>query len=416
MRRRELSWSLIDQGFCSATSLGLTIAAGRLLGPGGLGLVSVGLAAYLFLQALQRSLVSDPLSVCTASQAEGPAFDAVAHGLTVTVAGGLAFSVLTAAGGIALGGHVGHSLILFAPWAGVALVQDFWRSALFRLGRGRSATINDAIRALVMTLCLVAVWRLASDWALVSAWGLGAAVGTTLGFAQTRQALRRPRLAWRWWTDDALKLGRWLGLEAVVVSGSSLCLTVILVSLLGDRDVGGLRAVITLFTPMTFLGQAIELPGLPRLARLCQSSIGAARLGAFRLSGAAVSLVCAYLLVAIPLRGSLLAAVYGDRFRAFEHLFLPVATSDLLYAVGIGLVVLLKAEGRGSARALSQTLAEVTTLLLVWRLAAASGVWGAAWGLAAGVAVGQGAASLLALTPHRRRSDTSVVAAAPPLP
>jgi hypothetical protein len=68
-----MSWGLFDQGFSSATNLGLAVLAGRLTGPGGLGVVYLGFTAYLAAISLQRALVTDPLVVYSARKprAEG---------------------------------------------------------------------------------------------------------------------------------------------------------------------------------------------------------------------------------------------------------------------------------------------------------------------------------------------------------
>src|SRR5438132_14378480 len=67
--RIGLGWGLVDQGFSSATNFGLSVLAGRLLGPGGLGTVFIGFAAYLLILEFQHSLLQDPLAI-TAPAAE----------------------------------------------------------------------------------------------------------------------------------------------------------------------------------------------------------------------------------------------------------------------------------------------------------------------------------------------------------
>ena len=61
-----MSWGLVDQGFSSATNFGLTVIAGRLVGPKGLGVVYIGFSLYLFVLSFQRALVTDPLVVSSA--------------------------------------------------------------------------------------------------------------------------------------------------------------------------------------------------------------------------------------------------------------------------------------------------------------------------------------------------------------
>jgi hypothetical protein len=46
--RNEIAWGVVDQGLSSATNLGISILAGRLLGPAGLGVIFLGFSTYLF--------------------------------------------------------------------------------------------------------------------------------------------------------------------------------------------------------------------------------------------------------------------------------------------------------------------------------------------------------------------------------
>ncbi|HYX43693.1 MAG TPA: oligosaccharide flippase family protein [Acidimicrobiales bacterium] len=381
----------------SATNLGLSVVAGRLLGPSGLGVVSVGIAAYLLAQGLQRALVTDPLRVSIAGRGGEETRAVIHHGFTLALTGGLVATALGALLGVAVGGSFGRGLLLFAPWTTAALVQDFWRWALFGADRPQAATANDGMRAFFMVVTLPGAFWVGSDSAVVASWGVGAFAAATLGWFQIGSRPAGTASAWGWWRREALPLGRWLALESLVIVGGGTAVTFIVASVLGAEALGGLRAVDTVFAPMTLLGQALELPGLPYLSKLWRSSTRAARGAAARVSGIAFVLLTAYLAMAFSLRGTIMTAVFGSGFRQFERLIAPVAVSESIYAGGLGFFMLLKASGRGRARVVSEAVLDVTTICLVWALALRRDLLAVAWGRTIGAAAGQLTATVAAI-------------------
>ncbi len=395
--RTDLRWGVTAQILSSATNLGLSVVSGRLLGPGGLGVVSVGIAAYLVAQGLQRALLTDPLRVSIAGRGEQETRAVVHQGFTLAVTGGLVVTALGVLLGVAMGGSFGRGLLLFAPWTTAALVQDFCRWALFGANRPQAATANDGVRALFMVVTLPGAFWLGSDSAVVASWGVGAVAAATLGWFQIGARSTGMASAWGWWRREALPLGRWLALESLVIVAGGAAVTFIVASVLGTEALGGLRAVDTIFAPMTLLGQGLELPGLPYLSKLWRSSARAARGAAARVSGIALVLLTAYLAIAFSLRGAILAAVFGPGFRQFERLMVPVAVSEWIYAGGLGFFMLLKASGRGRARVASEAVLDVSTICLVWALALRGDLLAAAWGRTIGAAAGQLTATAAAI-------------------
>ncbi|MGH2554666.1 MAG: hypothetical protein ACRDHO_02980 [Actinomycetota bacterium] len=375
---------MVDQVFSSGTNLGLVVLGGRLLGPARLGVISVGFAAYVLILVLHRALVPEPLIVAGASRGE-PSLRAMSErGIFASLLVGAAAAAIMGILGFLVGGSFGRGLWLFAPWIVPALVQDFWRFLLFRDGRGSSAAANDAVWVLGMALSTLVAVRFRSDWLVVSAWGVGALCGAALGFFQMRLGLRRPGLAWRWWRSEAWPLGRWLGVDRVVATAGSQGAILLIAGLVGASEVGGLRAVQSVFAPLSLLGPAIGLPGLPALSSALHSSPARARWLAARLSGALVGMAFVYLLVIGAFRGQLLSTIFGPAFRAYRDLIYPIAAAQLLVAVGIGFVLLLKAAQRGRSLVMNDVAGASAVLLAVWLMTEANGVQGAAWGLAAG--------------------------------
>ena len=386
--RVPVSWGLLDQGFSSATNFALTVIAARFTGPRGLGVVYIGFSIYLLALSFQRALITDPLVVVSSPLTAMERQGAARASLTLVLGWGLAATALMEAAARVIPGPVGHGLALFAPWMLLALIQDFWRSVLFRDGRGAAASLNDGTWLAVMALMLILTRFTHADWLIVAIWGVGASAGGLLGFLQSGLQPISPLRAWRWWRKDAYRLSGWLGLENTLLMVQSQALVLLLVSVLGARDLGGLRAVESVFAPMTVMGAAIEMAGLPVLSKAFATSFAAARKMAARLSSLTIAAVVVYLLAAGLLRGPVLSEVFGRSFSRFSDLVLPIGVGQLIFAWGSGFWILAKACSQGRWLLLARAVSASSSLLLATVLAVAVGINGAAWGLAIGTGLG----------------------------
>jgi O-antigen/teichoic acid export membrane protein len=391
----QVSWGLVDQGFSSATNFGLTVIAGRLVGPKGLGEVYIGFSLYLFVLSFQRALVTDPLIVSSAAMSAKRRDAAGRAAFTLVLTGGLVATLLMLLLARVVPGAVGRGLVLFAPWMVLGLTQDFWRALLFRNGRGAAAALNDGIWVASMVLAVPVAWWTRSEWAIVATWGAGASLGGLVGFLQTRMRPVLPRVAWRWWREEASTLGRWLGVENALLAAQAQVLIIVLAAVLGARELGSLRAVEAVFAPMTLVGEAMGLPGLPLLSQSLATSYAAARRWALRLSLVTVGMVLAYLLVAGSVRTQMLSLVFGDSFKSFGNLVLPIGVGQLIFAGGSGFWLLAKAAGRGRALVIARAAGASSALVLAATLAGVQGLTGAAWGLALGTGLGSGLIAML---------------------
>ncbi|MDQ4026136.1 MAG: hypothetical protein M3217_11720, partial [Actinomycetota bacterium] len=253
--RFALAWGLVDQGLASVIGLTLTVATGRRLGAAGLGSVALGLAVYLVVMGFQRALVLDPLSVQSEPDGERPA-------LLASFVAGLAGTAAMYALALPLGGDNAAALTAFAPWVVPALLVDAVRVAGFRGGKPTAGATAGAVWLGVMLVCLVVTgdgFRVA-DAAL--SWGAGAAAGALAGCARLGRVPASPRAAWTWWRS-AWPLARWLALQTAVyttgMQGAQLALGI----LGGPAALGTLKAVQTLFAPLTLLLPAVNTPALP---------------------------------------------------------------------------------------------------------------------------------------------------------
>ena len=398
--RTEIAWGIVDQGLSSATNLGMSILAGWILGPAGLGVIFLGFSTYLFALSFVRALITEPFVVATSAFGRAEREVATRACLILVIWAAVAISALMAVVGLLVADPLGRSLLVFAPWVGVALVQDQWRSVLFRDQRGASAALNDGVWAAGMIAMLPFAWAFPYDWTIAAIWGVGAGVAALVGAWQVRLRPSGLADATRWWKRELRRLGSWFAIENIILTAGSQATVILLAAALGASDLGGIRAVEVLFAPMTLVGEAFAFPGVPILSRALASSLADARRWAWQLGLGAMALVGLYLGIVGPLSAQALSRVFGPEFAMFTSLVLPIALAQLLRAASTGYSVLLKADRRVHAIVVCRAVTTVVVLVLAPLFAYRYGVLGAVWGLALGSAVGSAATILCGLLPR----------------
>ncbi len=380
-RSADFVWGFVTQVCSSGTNFGLTLLAARLLGPAGLGVVFIGFAAYQLVQGLQRAILTQPLIAHAAARDDLERRRLAGSALTVVVATGVTASGGFAVAGLIAGGDTGRGLVLFAPWLVAALLQEFWKAVLFQEGRARAGAISDATRFLVMVAAVPVVAAMRTDTAVVGVWGVASVIGFIAGAASLRPRLGPAREALVWLRGDAWLLGRWLGAREVVYQVATYSTILILVAVIGSKDLGGLRAAESLFSPFSFIAAAFLLPALPALSRAVVKSRERALRLTLRISATAVLLGALYLVSMIFFGAWLLEHLFGQSFSPYRELIWPFAVSQLLYAGSFAFTILLTAERRGRELFVVGVVGGFATISLATVFAGFGGVLGAAWGL-----------------------------------
>lgn len=384
---RSYVWGFVAQGFSSAANFGLSVMAGRLLGPKGLGVVFIGFVAYQLVLGLQRGIIIQPLIAHAAPLAGAERHRLMKSGLTLVLLSGGVIGLALGLTGFAIGGDLGRSVVLFAPWVLAGLLQEFWKAVLFQEGKGRAGAFSDGTRFAVMVVLLPIALNHRSDYIIVGAWGIAAAAGLGVGIAALRIPLGRTQEALSWLRRDAWALGRWLGAREIVYQIGTYSTVLVLAVVIGSDNLGGLRSAEALFSPFSLIAAAFILPALPALSRELAISRRAAHRLALRISMVAVGLGAGYFLAMALVGRWLLTHLFGHTFSRFEGLIWPMATTQLLGAASFAFVVLLIAEKRGRALVVAAIIGSVTTFGFATGLGAANGVTGAAWGFTAAATV-----------------------------
>ena len=404
-----VAWGFVDQALSSATNFGLSLLAGRLLGPSGLGHVFLGFSAYLVAMGLLRGLLIEPLIAVSAATSEQNRRVTASQTLTLSILLGLLASVCLAGVGLLFPDPAGRAFLMFSPWIVPGLVQQTWRGLLFRDRRPAAAAANDGAWFAVMAIAAPVALSVGTDWALVAAWGAGATAGAVFGFAQTGIRPSTLRRAWSWWWRDAMPFGKWNVGTVVVSNLGTNALTFVVAAILGADALGGFRATQTIFAPLTLILPALAMPGLPAVSRALRHGFREARSLAMELSGIAVVAALGFVVVLLLGGWRLLPALFGPEFARYQDLIWPTAAWQVSAAAAIGCVLLLKAAQRGPTLLISRAAGTGVTIVFVAALAWRDGLVGATWGGACGAFV-----SFLILlwtstiSPSARRADAGL--------
>jgi O-antigen/teichoic acid export membrane protein len=400
--KRKFGWGLLDQLASSGTNFGLSLFGGRVLGASGLGVIAIGFSAYLIVLGFQRSLFAEPLVIVSSDHGQE-----VRRGTRSTISATIGFGLVAACAvallGLWIGGAVGRGLVIFAPWLLPALLQDLWRTLLFRDGRGGAATANDAAWLITMSAGLAVSYGSRDAWVIVTCWGIGATAGTIFGFLQLRVLGAHPKASWEWMIRNAWPIGRWLVAESIVYTVASQLVLFLLAGLLGVAAVGGLRSVQVIFAPLSVLGPAATLPGLPLMRKAVEESRTAARTLALKMSVALFFLTSIYLIATSIDRAALLAAVFGEEFAKYGDLVWPVGVHQLVTAAAGGYYILLKAHRGGKLILVSLTFSSVATFSLLVFLSLHFGIVGGAWAMTVGASIGTTSIIAFAIRVDRAR-------------
>src|SRR5437763_13653191 len=92
--RTQIAWGGIDQGLSSATNLGLSVLAGRILGEAGLGVAFLGFSACLLSLSIVRGFVTSPFVVATSVLDPAERDDATRHCITLVVSAAIGVAAL----------------------------------------------------------------------------------------------------------------------------------------------------------------------------------------------------------------------------------------------------------------------------------------------------------------------------------
>ena len=375
--RRAAVLTLADQLVSSATNFGVGVLIARAGGANALGAFGIAFLVWLAAVGVNRALVTEPMTVGDATDS-GDA--RLSEGMASTLLLGLGWVGLLVLvwGGLLLAGQNVVVLLALAPWMPSLLVQDYWRCTGFRLHRADRALISDVVFAVAqgsVTFVLFAL-DVHSVAAYLASWGIGGTAGAIVGLAiarvdlVVRGGLTHLRALWarsRWFLAD-------FGTAFVSDQGYLLLLPV----LIGTAQFGVYRAGVSLIGPAVIIFLAGGNFGLPQcVRRLRERGMPGLMTYTPRLSLAVLGLTTAYCVLVAVLAEPVLRLVYGADFTGAAVITELVAAQYVLFSIGFGCGVALKAAGHMRQLWAMRMVGAVVSITGVIVLASSFGLTGA---------------------------------------
>jgi O-antigen/teichoic acid export membrane protein len=398
-------WSLADQGVVSFGNFATVLLLGRKLTPAALGIYGVILGVLLFLNNLQSSLITYPLSVhgATSDLSRLRQLTWMSMALTALLLIPMAFGIAWAAGAM--------KMLALAPWIIAALVlwqfQETLRRALMSQLRYRDALWGDALSYLGQAAVIAAlIWRRQTGlpW-IFAAMALTSALGAAVQWFQIKPAassltdlVRRARDCW--------DLGRWTALSNLAGIVNIQLVMWILVATHGAAEGGKLLAlgtILGLTHPALFSIGNLIIPASARALR--SGGLSAARKIALTYGAIGGAMVIPYYILLIARPAMALHVFYGA-----GSPYVVLLTALRFFAVAyIGSYIctvqssLLNGMARSRSALLIQLATVVVTAAVTLPLAAYGGVAWSLGGACASTLAGLIVGSILL---HRSKQDS----------
>lgn len=368
-----------SQALSSLSNVVIVIAVGRGSGAAGLGRYTLAFSAYLIVLAVTRALVSEPLlalrrglhrgDTAVNAAATASAWLGGVGGMLCVLAGtGLQRPEFTAVG------------LLMIPLC----VQDLLRFAFFQARRPWLAALLDAVWVAASLASFPVIVSQTTPVVAATLWGSGAMVAGVPGLLLLRVHPVRLKTAYRWWRLEAKRLGVGLATESMTLTVGSQASLWVIAALLGEGQLGLLRAAESVLAPVTMTVSAFTMLAIPQMA---QSDRSPTPRSALRVSGRALILVGAVAGVLVWIGPAVAHLLYGSDLSLQQALLVPVGAHFVANALAVGPTSALKVMHRGGTLAIVRAIAAPLGILAVAVACAPLGITGAAWALFLGAFV-----------------------------
>jgi O-antigen/teichoic acid export membrane protein len=373
----------IDQAVSSLGNFAVGVAVARVAGAAALGEYSLAYATWLIVQAMHRSLITDPMAIETDVDQSNAAFH-IRVGLAAELVLGISSAVLFGAIGLillAVKQHAfGIAFVTFAPFVPFLLAQDYWRWVAFMTAKPAKALTNDLVFDLVQAAAFAGLFFAGERSAVLAivSWGVGAITAALLGLWQfsVRPTLAGglPRLRLRW------SVSKWLVGSSAASMGSAQAVLLLGAAILGPVGTGGYRAASSLVSgPSNVLIQAGGSIGLPEAARALNEKgwLGLRRVQRFITLAGFLS-VAPIAIVVLLYSHQLLSAIYGRQFGRFGTASVILAGAYVAASLHLGAILSLKTTKQVHLLYRTSLVSLVVTVGATALLASFYGVIGAA--------------------------------------
>jgi O-antigen/teichoic acid export membrane protein len=382
--------ALTDQGMVSSSSFVLNIFLARWLGSEQYGSYALAFSIFLFLALFHNALILEPMSVFGPSvyRESLPEYLGQLMRLHFMITGVLAGLVCIASVGL---GFFATQAPLAPGFWGVSISVPFilffwlWRRAAY-LRTQPNVAIRGAVVYAITTLVFVLVLEQLRLLSSFSAFAAQAVAGVAASLILIWNI--RPRLSSAGYSLSSVfqrhwNYGRWVAVSAFVFWMNGGAYYVIVGSMLGMRDVAGLRAIQNFVLPVNQFVAAVTLLLLPRAAESFNSQNRVEfrrKIGLITLLFTGAATIYGIAVVAFGHR--LIEMVYGGRYTEYSYLLPWLALGVLLTAMAQGPMIAMQAM-QVPAEIFKGYAIGAATILLGIMLTRHYGLFGATLGLTA---------------------------------
>ena len=373
-RLGRIAGASASQVFSSLSNVVIVIAVGRGGGAPSLGRFTLAFGAYLIILGSCRALVSQPL--LTLREKLRPRDAALGAAATATACLGAGSGVVC----VVLGLGLGRPELAVVGLAMIPLcIQDLLRFAFFQVGRPWGAVLLDGIWLLVSLAAFPIIVSQGSPALAMSLWGAGALVAAVPGFLILKPRPVGLATSYKWWRSEARHLGLGLVLESIAYSiGSQAGLWVIVV-LLGDGDLGLLKAAQTILGPAMMALAGFNMLAVPEMAQ--SGSRPSMRL-MLRMSARALGLIAVAVTGLVWVGPWAARILFGSEMHLSRALLIPVAAQYAANSLAIGPTAALMVQRSGGTLALVRAGTMGVGIAATAVVCGPLGIVGAAWALA----------------------------------
>lgn len=379
--RNGVAWGLLGHAASSAANFVVIVIAARALAPADFGAFAVAMAWVLTVTIVVRGLTSDVLA--SAHSADGPdeLRAALRAATTTAVVASLPPAALSVALSFVVDGSLAPAMLVSAILMPGLVLQDYLRYALIVRRRSRDMFLNDVFWGVIqIPFLLVAVALGNQAWGLLLAWGLGGAAAAALGMAQARTWFARPSSSVGWLRSQR-ELWPYFVLDNLLNQANNFGLILVVSLTTTLEQAGALRAVMTIYAPLTILGRGLIGVGVPVLVR--RQDPGSIRRHAVRISWAVMGLAGGYVVLALLMPDALGRALLGATWELTEPLVLLTGVALAAGLFSMGIVIGIRSLGAGR----EGLTARVVTTVLVLGCVAVGSLLDGAYGVAVALAL-----------------------------
>jgi O-antigen/teichoic acid export membrane protein len=334
---------VVDQVLSSGAQFLLIVLVARQADAATFGAVSVALLVHGFLLGVVRAGIAEVVLLrCRADPAAWRT--AGSMGLSLTLLAGAAAGAGALGVGVAIGGEVGHYLLLVALAAAPVYTQDVLRYVAYGTGRVEQAIAIDAVWLGVQVLAsaaLVIAGQNTPTW-LIVAWVVGAVAGGMAGMV--RLGLR-PRAApvGLWWAEERSRAAGFVT-DFLVSTGATQASFILLSVMLPLEDFAALRLAIVSLSPLGSLLAGVRALTLAHLAGL-STDRGRARRRAAEVASGFAGAAAAYGIGLVLLPDRWGAELFGETWARAATLVGLFAIAEMLRLGSFAAVDLVKVSG-----------------------------------------------------------------------